>query len=103
MKLFNTRRKDSITIKKKYTQLHIFSQIGEIYTIYYTHTLAARLKDRNKGIKCLPIKRKIESHRTVSTFAIRTSQRSDQKLQKSLPLPTLEEIMNIKKEIKIYG
>jgi len=48
-------------------------------------------------------KEKIESHRTVSTFAIRTSQRSDQKLQKSLPLPTLEVNMNKKKEIKIYG
>lgn len=48
-------------------------------------------------------KEKIESHRTVSTFAIRTSQHSNPKLQKSLPLPTLEEIINIKKEIKIYG
>jgi len=37
---------------------------------------------------------KINSHRTVSTSRL---------IGKSLPLPTLEEIMNIKKEIKIYG
>jgi len=48
-------------------------------------------------------KEKIEGHCMVSTFAIRTSRSEGQKLQKSLPLPTLEEIMNIKKEIKIYG
>jgi len=39
-------------------------------------------------------KENIESQRTVSTFAIRTSLSESQKLQKSLPLPTLKEIMS---------
>ncbi|MCF6183417.1 MAG: hypothetical protein L3J56_02115 [Bacteroidales bacterium] len=65
--------------------------------------VSCKAKRQKRKNKMFANKEKIESHRTVSTFAIRTSQSQNRKLQKSLPLPTLEEILNIKKEIKIYG
>jgi len=62
-----------------------------------------KAKRRKRKNKMFAKKGKIESHRTVNTFAICMSRSKNLKLQKSLPLPTLELIMKTKKEIKIYG